>query len=127
MKPPKKKLGQLLWVLAACIGLDISLSKSLADTDAFWVLEPLVVHRLEARIVMPKGANPIDAYTRYYESGFDHGRRTVFGLLTEGGDRQIHISGHNPVSPLDGGCSVVNLTFDVATGQVTLIECNGLA
>jgi hypothetical protein len=76
---------------------------------------------------MPKGAKPIGAYTRHYEQGFDQGRRILFGLLTEGGDKQIHIFGHNPPSPLDGGCSVVNLTFDLETGQVTMIGCNGLA
>ncbi len=97
--------------------------KSHANTDTFWVLDPAVVHKLEAQIVMPEGAKPISVYTRYYEPGFDHGRRTVFGLLTEKGDRQIHI-GHQPIV-MDGGCSVVDLTFDVATKQVTSIKCHG--
>lgn len=101
------------------------MAKSQADTESFWVLDPAVVHRLEARIVMPEGAEPVGAYTRYYEAGFDHGRRTVFGLLTEDGDKQIHI-GHRPIV-LDRGCSVIQLTFDVASGQVTSIGCNGLA
>jgi hypothetical protein len=35
MKPPEKKLGQFPWVLAACIGLDISVPKAHADTDPF--------------------------------------------------------------------------------------------
>jgi hypothetical protein len=74
---------------------------------------------------MPYGAKPIGVYTRYYEPGFDHGRRIVFGLLTEQGDKQIHI-GHQPVI-MDGGCSVVDLTFDVAANKVTSIKCHGPA
>jgi hypothetical protein len=97
--------------------------KAHADTDTFWVLYLAVVHNLEARIVMPQGAKPISAFTRYYEPGFDHGRRTVFGLLTEKGDKQIHM-GQVPIV-MDGGCSVVDLTFDVATNQVTSIKCYG--
>jgi hypothetical protein len=74
---------------------------------------------------MPDGAKPIEAYTRYYEPGYDTGRRVVFGVLTEKGDKQIHMSGSHPII-MDGGCSVVNLVFDVAAGQVTSISCQGL-
>lgn len=102
------------------------MTKSQADTDTFWVLDLAVVHKLEARIDMPDGAKPIRAFTRYYEPGFNHGRRVLFGLLTEDGDQQIHISGHAPIS-MDGGCSIVTLTYDVAKGQVMSIACNGVA
>jgi hypothetical protein len=119
------KRGRLLWVLVACLGLELPATKSSADTATFWVLNPAVVHKLEARIVMPEGAKPIGVYTRYYEPGFDHGRRTVFGVLTEEGDKQIHI-GHQPMI-MDGGCSVLDLTFDVATNRVTSINCHGVA
>ena len=75
---------------------------------------------------MPKGAKPVGAYTRYYQPGYDHGRRVVFGVLTQEGDKQIHIAG-SPLLGFDNGCSVVNLTFDVGERRVTSIACDGVA
>ena len=119
-------LGAVLCVLTACTAPTPPVAKSQADTETFWVLDTAVVHKLETRVVMPVGAKPVRAFTRYYEPGFDHGRRVVFGLLTEDGDRQVHISDHTPIS-MDGGCSIVTLTYDVAKGQIMSIACNGVA
>ncbi len=72
---------------------------------------------------MPKGATPISDYTRYYEAGYDRGQRIVFGVLTRRGDQQIHI-GHDPIVS-DGGCSVIDLTYDIACDRITMIRCHG--
>jgi hypothetical protein len=112
-----------LW-LGVCFGLAMPLARG--DTDSFWTLEPKTVSRMEARIVMPVGAKPLAAFTRYYEPGFDHGRRVVFGLLTERGDRKIHIGPNHPIA-VDGGCSVVNTLYDVEADRITSITCNGVA
>jgi hypothetical protein len=105
-----------------CLGL-ATLPVS-ADTESFWTLGPKTVSQMEAQILMPAGAKPIAAYTRYYEPGFDHGRRVVFGMLLEGRDRKVHIGPNHPIV-LDGGCSVVNALYDVEADRITFIKCGG--
>jgi hypothetical protein len=56
MEPSEKNVVQRLSVLAACMCLGLPMTKSYADTDTFWVLDPAVVHKLEVRIVMPESS-----------------------------------------------------------------------
>jgi len=121
LKPSKARLILLFGLLATGIGFDLPAAKSQPYPP--WTLDPAIVRQLEARAVMPEGTKPIDAYTRYYVPGYDHERRVVYGLLKEGGDKRIHLS-NGPII-MDGGCSVVELIFDVTAGQVTSIKCNG--
>ena len=125
LKPPKIKLIPLVALLAAGAGFNFLTAKAQPYPDPPWTLDGSIIEQLEARVVMPADAKPIDNFTRYYVPGYDHGRRVVYGFLKEGGDKRIHLS-NGPVI-VDGGCSVVNLVFDVAEGQVTSIKCNGLA
>jgi hypothetical protein len=122
-KPLKIKLILLTALMAAGIGFDLLPARSQPYPDPPWALDAGMVGQLETRAVMPPGAKPIDAFTRYYVPGYDHGRRVVYGLLKEGGDKHIHFS-NGPII-MDGGCSVVELVFDVTADQMTSIKCHG--
>jgi len=98
----KHAIGPIVCV-AAIAAAGIRPAKAI---DVPWTLGTAMVKKVETEIVMPKGAGPLSAYTRYYEAGFDHGRRIVFGELLLGGDRRIHLSDHPPLV-IDGGCWVV--------------------
>ena len=124
MKATTVTLELLLGLIAACLCVQLPLAKSQPYPDPPWTLDSAVVRTLEAKILMPGGAQRIEAYTRYYEPGYDNGRRIVFGVLTANGDKQIHTSGNLPII-LDGGCSVVKLAFDVAASQMMYIACGG--
>jgi hypothetical protein len=94
--------------------------------------------RIEARVRMPGGAEPLSRYARYYswERRAD-GVRRVIGLYTT--FRQAGILGLDQppgrywVTPEqmpgieDGGCGVVNVTYDVASDHIESVGCNGLA
>ena len=123
LKSSKIKLIPLFALLVAAMGFDLPTARAQPYPDPPWTLDAAIVGQLEARAVMPGGAKPIDAFSRYYVPGYDHGRRVVYGRLKEGGDKRIHFS-NGPII-MDGGCSVVELVFDVTTSQMTSIKCQG--
>lgn len=110
-------------IIALAAGTGVVHAEAVQDVP--WTLDPATVSRVEAKIVMPGTAKSLKEFTRYYEPGFDRGHRTVFGLLKEGGDKQVHI-GHGPII-MDGGCSVIELTYDVGSDTIISIACHGEA
>lgn len=82
-----------------------------------------VMDTIEKRIEMPEGALPIDQYTRSY---FDRGEtiRAIYTRPDRDGTNGRRWNPELATSLQGGGCSQVNVTYDIATQAVTA-HCNG--
>jgi len=88
-----------------------------------------IVDRIEREIRMPRGAEPLASYARYYAWQQGTGSsRTVLGSFMVGSDWQPgrYWTDENRLPMLvDGGCSRVTLSYNVATERVREVNCNG--
>ena len=85
-----------------------------------------IMNRVEASAILPAGAHPLSGYARFY--AWSDERRTVRATFVGNeitGRKWVQYS-ELPVLN-DGGCSVVNIVYDVAKGEVTKLWCNGSA
>jgi hypothetical protein len=88
-----------------------------------------LMDQIERQVRLPEGAGPLASYARYYawqqrEDGF----RKVVAVY-------VRLDGHAPgrywVAEnelpliLDGGCSLVALSYDLAAQRVEHVTCNG--
>ncbi|MEO0317126.1 MAG: hypothetical protein RL404_803 [Pseudomonadota bacterium] len=86
---------------------------------------------------MPEGAEGLSAYVRYYAGGKKSGRLVLIGvflsksLVREPGKDQAPVrilSGENSLpAAFDGGCLVVNFSYDLNSGERPRLWCNGVA
>ena len=110
-------------VLATSISTAATAVESAAD-------EPTTadVAALERVVRLPQGAESIDAYARYYSLGAEDGRAMLIGTyVLNAPDPPGRYIRSVPVWMLDGGCSVVNVRFDLAERRVVSAFCNGVA
>ncbi|HTU12517.1 MAG TPA: hypothetical protein VMG08_16625 [Allosphingosinicella sp.] len=90
-----------------------------------------IMDRIEREIRLPAGADPLASYERSYawqERG--DGVRKVIGvyLTPEGSNRgRRWVTEAELPLILDGGCSLVSLSYDVAAGRIDHVTCNGEA
>ncbi|WP_153242672.1 hypothetical protein [Frateuria defendens] len=91
-----------------------------------WMPTVKQVEEIEAKIAMPPGTTLAD-YSRYYSGQFDHGQRQLMGVFIKGDAKPGAYIVTPEKSPkiFDGGCSVINFTFDMATRKTISIFCNG--
>ena len=98
------------------------------------------IPQIEAQIEMPPGAASIEEYARFCSSSGSHvikGEYVSQGLaaivLENSGVRRrigtaIYIVDEdNMPSLMDGGCSVLTLSYDTSDGILTGPACNGIA
>jgi hypothetical protein len=79
------------------------------------------IDQLEARITMPVGARDLHAYTRYYaQTG-----GLLDAVFIAGVDEVRIVSLDQLPQIFDGGCDVVHAKYDLATGHIQSIFCNG--
>lgn len=94
---------------------------------------------LESSVVLPEGADRLDAYGRFYS---DSGR-TIEAVYVSSGMVGHELSdriGRQEIAPnvylvgfgnlpiiMDGGCSVLTLSYDRQTRAITGPVCNGMA
>ena len=87
--------------------------------------QTILMDKIERQVVMPKGAEPLSRYERYYyRRGGEVVGIYVFGPRASG--RRWVADRKNAPLVFDGGCSVVNVVFVVASGDIRT-HCNGLA
>ena len=92
-----------------------------------------LIARIEARIVLPPGAGPLQSYTRTYSRQDPNRGPTrdgiVYGVLERIGDgpRVARWSEAPAMTPADGGCAVVTLRYSLARNAIEDIRCNGEA
>ncbi|HEX3675203.1 MAG TPA: hypothetical protein VHU87_13100 [Rhizomicrobium sp.] len=122
------------------IAMCVALSGSCATPDgAAWLPDAKTVAKLESVAKIPGGPGraptPLTSYARFYWGITTNGHRRIRGVFLNPalpsfrhrpGVYLSDGSGFIP-APMDGGCSVVNVIYDVQTAQVISIWCNGYA
>jgi hypothetical protein len=118
----------------AIVGALIAIS-AIADTSSkanpafeqgHWPPTPQQIKELESHLPMapPLG---IQMAARYYYGSTVGGHEFIIGEILSPGDKPgIYISDNLPLV-LDGGCSVINLTYDVKENSFVGYACNGMA
>lgn len=86
-----------------------------------------VMNALDLAVVLPAGAGALAHYERHYGWADPAHRkvRAVF-LASDLPGRSWHPDGKLP-EITDGGCNVVRIVFDTASGAFDSVECNGVA
>lgn len=86
------------------------------------------VRALERHFVLPRGAAPLQKYTRYYSTQIEDGRRYLQGYFILGAPDPpgIYLRESHP-EIMDGGCGVVTLTYDLERHEFLGAGCNGVA
>jgi hypothetical protein len=93
-----------------------------------WVPTLADVQELESHLTKPDPTH-LAKSTRFYYGYFENGSRVIRGeILTEGigRDMKIHILPSFP-EIMDGGCGVINLSYDPVKRSVLSLRCNGRA
>jgi hypothetical protein len=87
---------------------------------------------VESRIVMPSGAfGPLVSYARYYAGERRSGRRVIVGELVRLTKAPVSPPVLKVVGPADlpgiadGGCGVIQFTYDVSRKALSPLECGG--
>lgn len=88
-----------------------------------------LVAEIEASLKMPSKAFPLDTYVRYFAGEVADDRRLVVGtFLHDPKNAGVRIVEREKMPEvLDGGCSVVNLKYDMERKEVLALFCNGEA
>lgn len=126
------RLMVVLLSAAALLGQSSGLSTAQAAVQR-WTPTLKQVNQLERMIKLPPGINPIAKYSRSYYGIKTGGRRFIKALYFYEETTHTHTragivivnADQMPPMVLDGGCNVVNVTYDVRSREVA-IRCNGL-
>jgi hypothetical protein len=99
-----------------------------ADPRSVWKPDAAEIRQLEQALKLPSAATSIDHYSRYYTGIVDRGKLVIVGTLVSGLDKITIVDSLNDLPGiLDGGCSVVNVEFDVQSRRFIKVYCNGVA
>lgn len=88
-----------------------------------------LMDRIEREVRLPEGAGPLADYGRYYAwQDREDGIRKVIAIYVREPDPARHWVAETQLPlVLDGGCSIVSLSFDIAAGRIEAVTCNGEA
>lgn len=93
-----------------------------------------LMDEIEAKVVLPEGARPLNDYGRHYAFG-EPGEVQATYLVPMGvprpsqapaGQRRWYRSVQAMPWISDGGCRMVTIRFDLATHRLLSAKCNGL-
>jgi hypothetical protein len=84
------------------------------------------VAAIERSVVLPRGAEPLEKYSRHYASVGDKAHRVIRGiyLLGDGTGVVITTAEKLPVV-FDGGCSAITVEYDAVSSTFLEVSCNG--
>jgi hypothetical protein len=87
------------------------------------------IRRVESLVKMPPGTKSIASYNRFYALTVEAGREVIWGVfLLRPTPPTVHIVAPDQMPDVqDGGCSVVNVRYDLREAKITAAFCNGLA
>lgn len=91
-----------------------------------WQVTSQDAEQLERRIILPEGSHPLASYERYYTGLVRGGRRIIRGYLYQGDKPGIYLR-PSEILIADGGCSVVEVEYDVGSQRTETAYCNGVA
>jgi hypothetical protein len=88
-----------------------------------------IMARIERDVRLPEGAGPLASYGRYYAwQDREDGVRKVLAIYVRGQEPGRHwVTETQLPLIMDGGCSIVELTWNVAEARIETIGCNGEA
>lgn len=117
-------------IVGAVIAISAIAETSSKATPAFehghWPPTPQQIKELESHLPMPPPLG-IQMSARYYYGSTVGGHDFIIGEILSLGDKPgIYISDNLPLV-MDGGCSVINLTYDVKGNSFVGYACNGMA
>ena len=105
----------------------LSFSKAAFADESHWMPSEGEISLIEKKIVLPHGSSDLREYSRYYSGRTDKSGKYVIAVFV--------LDGHEPgvkiVSPkkmplvLDGGCTNIDLLYDVKKNLVVNLSCNG--
>jgi hypothetical protein len=124
--------------MMCAVGLLCAVSASASEGEGYWLPDQKTVEHIEEAIrhMAPPAqggemATSLDTYGRYYAGITVKGHKVVYGVFLSmdpaAYPRGIHIvpfEGQPRMS--GGGCSQLNVWFDVAEQRVTEFHCYGL-
>lgn len=86
-----------------------------------------IMDRIERDVRLPEGARPLAEYGRYYawQSREDGIRKVVAVYFHEPNPARHWVAETAFPLIMDGGCELVSISFDVATGRIENVSCNG--
>jgi hypothetical protein len=124
------------FIAATCLVATLSTISQAATPS--WAPHLKTVTALEATVKVPGGYGhppiPLKEYQRYYAGVTISDRRMIRGefLLSDAFDSSkgpgVYIVAEDGLPVVsDGGCSVVNLLYDLKTARIVSINCNGIA
>ena len=116
--------------LAVALAATLTAATYVEDPEGWDRLRPEIVRSVENAIVMPSGAEDIDRYDRFYSVEWRGDRPVVVGAFLERRPEQAEGENYRLYGPLPfdiegGGCSVVNLTYDLENDESPRLNCNG--
>lgn len=100
------------------------------------------IGRIESELVLPAGAEPLYAYSRFYAARTQDGRRVIIGEFVLGEpdwllkhrtilevitDTIFVVDEINMPDVTDGGCGVLTLSYDPENGRMSGPVCSGVA
>ena len=89
--------------------------------------EVALMESLEGQLALPNGAQPISKYDRFYYIGLD----IIEGMLilSENGKGKVRFVSRSelPTERRDGGCGVIQVTFERKRNTWASVICNGRA
>jgi hypothetical protein len=94
-----------------------------------WVPTANDIKELEGKVQMPKGAAPLNTFTREYAGRIERGHRLIVGLYSGSGGKIVIDKSPADLNDttLDGGCGIVNVEYDLTIHRVVDIRCHGEA
>src|SRR3982074_2931513 len=97
--------------------------------DSPWVPTANDIKELEGKVQMPKGAAPLNTFTREYAGRIERGHRLIVGVYSGSGGKIVIDKSPAELNDttLDGGCGIVNVEYDLTIHRVVDIRCHGEA
>lgn len=114
-----------LLLILSCKQLPQGPAKPLVDEHS------RIMNKIENDVTMPSGAGRVRDYERLYAWHFESGSSHAISVIATyqlGAKNERHwINELDMPVILDGGCSLVSLTFDRETEKIISISCHGEA
>jgi len=123
----KKSVWNFMLSTIMFIGLS-PVQLAFSDSPPQEDLSPLIF-KIEKEIKMPANSLAIDKYARYYVLSNEKGIKVLVGTYRHDEKNSgIHIvRPENIPQVMDGGCSIVNVRYDVVRKVFLEVFCNGVS
>lgn len=122
-------------MLAILVALTAALTNPTISDNR--VPDARLVSRVEAQVIMPDGAGPLNSYDRSYTQAKIDGKDYLLGQMIDHTIVQEFASHGHPLPPpvrrvlideimpaFDGGCAILTLTYEIGSAEKPKLFCN---